>query len=166
MNPACTWGVNMGLPPVPPCKSGCLSCCIIQQLTYQPLNRSSKWYSHHLHPQSGTLMKQPKSHQKLGLRIVENAKKVPQNTHPSQPRSGWMTRWPPRRSPMPLWWYIVPFVGFIGSQAAFTKLHFALTDTTYWTIDYNGFNYEEFYEFIIDFFEREGRHHRTLWLVE
>jgi len=33
------------------------------------------------------------------------------------------------------------------------KLHFALNDATYWNRDYNGFNYEEFYEFIIDFFE-------------
>ena len=41
------------------------------------------------------------------------------------------------------------------------KLHFALTDATHWMSDYNGFNYEEFYEFIIDFFEvdktAEGR---------
>ena len=33
------------------------------------------------------------------------------------------------------------------------KLHFALTDATHWVSHYNGFNYEEFYEFIIDFFE-------------
>jgi hypothetical protein len=33
------------------------------------------------------------------------------------------------------------------------KLHFALNDATQWMIHYNGFNYEEFYEFIIDFFE-------------
>jgi len=33
------------------------------------------------------------------------------------------------------------------------KLHFALNDATHWNSHYNGFNYEEFYEFIIDFFE-------------
>ena len=35
------------------------------------------------------------------------------------------------------------------------KLHFSLNDTTHWMSDYNGFNYEEFYEFIIDFFEED-----------
>lgn len=35
----------------------------------------------------------------------------------------------------------------------FPKLHFALNDATQWVDNYNGFNYEEFYEFIIDFFE-------------
>ena len=33
------------------------------------------------------------------------------------------------------------------------KLHFALNDANFWTPHYNGFNYEEFYEFVIDFFE-------------
>jgi hypothetical protein len=36
-----------------------------------------------------------------------------------------------------------------------TKLHFSLNDATHWMSDYNGFNYEEFYEFIIDFFEED-----------
>ena len=35
------------------------------------------------------------------------------------------------------------------------KLHFSLNDATHWMSDYNGFNYEEFYEFIIDFFEED-----------
>ena len=34
-----------------------------------------------------------------------------------------------------------------------SKLHFALCDTTHWMSHYNGFNYEEFYEFVIDFFK-------------
>ena len=42
-----------------------------------------------------------------------------------------------------------------------TQLHFALNDATQWMSHYNGFNYREFYEFIIDFLEddqtREGR---------
>lgn len=33
------------------------------------------------------------------------------------------------------------------------QLHFNLTDATHWTTHYNGFSYEEFYEFIVDFFE-------------
>ena len=36
-----------------------------------------------------------------------------------------------------------------------TKLHFSLTDATHWMSDYNGFSYEEFYEFIIDFLEAD-----------
>jgi len=36
-----------------------------------------------------------------------------------------------------------------------TKLHFSLCDATHWMSHYNGFNYEEFYEFIIDFFEAD-----------
>ena len=35
------------------------------------------------------------------------------------------------------------------------KLHFALCDATHWMSTYNGFNYEEFYEFIVDFFEAD-----------
>ena len=35
------------------------------------------------------------------------------------------------------------------------QLHFALADATFWMPHYNGFNYEEFYEFIIDFFEAD-----------
>jgi hypothetical protein len=38
---------------------------------------------------------------------------------------------------------------------AFVQLHFALNDATHWISDYNGFNYEEFYEFIIDLFEED-----------
>ena len=38
----------------------------------------------------------------------------------------------------------------------FLQLHFNLTDATHWTSHYNGFNYEEFYEFIIDFFEADA----------
>jgi len=37
----------------------------------------------------------------------------------------------------------------------FLQLHFNLTDATHWTSHYNGFSYEEFYEFIIDFFEAD-----------
>ena len=33
------------------------------------------------------------------------------------------------------------------------QLHSALTDATFWTGKYNEFNYEEFWEFIVDFFE-------------
>ena len=36
-----------------------------------------------------------------------------------------------------------------------SQLHFALCDATHWMSHYNGFNYEEFYEFIIDFFEAD-----------
>ena len=36
-----------------------------------------------------------------------------------------------------------------------SKLHFALNDATHWMSHYNGFNYEEFYEFIIDFLEED-----------
>jgi hypothetical protein len=36
-----------------------------------------------------------------------------------------------------------------------SKLHFALNDATHWACHYNGFNYEEFYEFIVDFFEED-----------
>lgn len=35
------------------------------------------------------------------------------------------------------------------------QLHFALADATHWMSHYNGFNYEEFYEFIVDFFEAD-----------
>ena len=34
-----------------------------------------------------------------------------------------------------------------------SKLHFALNDATHWISHCNGFNYEEFYKFIIDFLE-------------
>jgi hypothetical protein len=33
------------------------------------------------------------------------------------------------------------------------QLHVALTDANHWMNYYNGFNYEEFYEFIVGFFE-------------
>ena len=36
------------------------------------------------------------------------------------------------------------------------QLHFNLTDATHWTAHYNGFSYEEFYEFIVDFFEADA----------
>jgi hypothetical protein len=36
------------------------------------------------------------------------------------------------------------------------QLHFALTDAAHWMSHYNGFNYEEFYEFVIDFFEADA----------
>lgn len=36
-----------------------------------------------------------------------------------------------------------------------SKLHFALCDADHWAPYYNGFNYEEFHEFIIDFFEAD-----------
>ena len=35
------------------------------------------------------------------------------------------------------------------------QLHFNLTDATHWMNHYNGFSYEEFYEFIVDFFEAD-----------
>ncbi|KAF9789312.1 hypothetical protein BJ322DRAFT_1208558 [Thelephora terrestris] len=38
---------------------------------------------------------------------------------------------------------------------AAVQLHFSLNDATHWMSDYNSFNYEEFYEFIIDFFEED-----------
>ncbi|KAF9778115.1 hypothetical protein BJ322DRAFT_1214801 [Thelephora terrestris] len=38
---------------------------------------------------------------------------------------------------------------------AAVQMHFALCDATHWMNHYNGFNYEEFYEFIIDFFESD-----------
>ena len=37
----------------------------------------------------------------------------------------------------------------------YLKLHFALNDATAWMSHYNGFNYEEYYEFIVDFFEED-----------
>lgn len=37
----------------------------------------------------------------------------------------------------------------------YVKLHFALTDATYWMSDYNGINYKEFHKFIVDFFEAD-----------
>ena len=35
------------------------------------------------------------------------------------------------------------------------QLHFSLTDATHWMSQYNGFNYEEFWEFIVDYFEAD-----------
>jgi hypothetical protein len=40
-----------------------------------------------------------------------------------------------------------------SSQLTLFQLHFALNDATHWMSHYNGFNYEEFYKFIIKFFE-------------
>ena len=45
--------------------------------------------------------------------------------------------------------YATSFVSF--EAHTFTQLHFSLTDATHWMNEYNGFNYEEFYEFIVDF---------------
>lgn len=42
---------------------------------------------------------------------------------------------------------------FLSLAHTLPKLHFALNDATHWMVHYNGFNYEEFYEFIVDFFE-------------
>ncbi|KAF9781120.1 hypothetical protein BJ322DRAFT_1010928, partial [Thelephora terrestris] len=36
------------------------------------------------------------------------------------------------------------------------QLHFNLTDAIHWMAHYNGFSYEEFYEFIVDFFEADA----------
>lgn len=44
---------------------------------------------------------------------------------------------------------------YSSSLIPLSKLHFALNDATHWTSHYNGFNYEEFYEFIVDFFEED-----------
>ena len=35
------------------------------------------------------------------------------------------------------------------------KLHFSLCDATHWVCHFNGFNYKEFYEFVVDFFEAD-----------
>ena len=40
-------------------------------------------------------------------------------------------------------------------SSPFLQLHFNLTDATHWMSHYNGFSYEEFYEFIVDFFEAD-----------
>lgn len=56
---------------------------------------------------------------------------------------------------MPPLWYVTPVVNVTGLHAAFIKLHFSLTNAAHWMNDYDGFNYEEFYEFIIDFFEAD-----------
>jgi len=50
--------------------------------------------------------------------------------------------------------YVVPLFTFPYLRAI-PQLHFALNDATHWESPYNGFNYEEFYEFIIDFFEAD-----------
>ena len=49
------------------------------------------------------------------------------------------------------------YVSLIASppDSQFPQLHFNLTDATHWMPHYNGFSYEEFYEFIIDFFEAD-----------
>lgn len=36
-----------------------------------------------------------------------------------------------------------------------SQLHFSLNDATQWVSHYNGFNYEEFYEFVIDAIEED-----------
>ena len=38
---------------------------------------------------------------------------------------------------------------------AIPQLHFSLNDATQWTTPYNCFDYEEFYEFIVNFFEAD-----------
>ena len=35
-------------------------------------------------------------------------------------------------------------------------MHFNLTDATHWMSHYNGFSYNEFYEFIVNFFEADA----------
>ena len=47
-----------------------------------------------------------------------------------------------------------PFIS--PSNSPSLQLHLALTDATFWTGQYNGFNYEEFWEFVVDFFEADG----------
>ena len=50
-------------------------------------------------------------------------------------------------------WPLLPYLYY-------TQLHFALNNATQWTSHYNGFNYQEFYKFIINFLKddqtREG----------
>ena len=46
-----------------------------------------------------------------------------------------------------------PFFPLSPLSIYHTQLHFALNDATHWISQYNGFNYREFYEFIIDFLE-------------
>ena len=49
----------------------------------------------------------------------------------------------------PCYYYSIPCLH------SYHKLHFALNDATHWMNHYNSFNYEEFYEFIIDFLEED-----------
>ena len=53
--------------------------------------------------------------------------------------------------------HAIPYAGLIISprNSHFSQFHLNLTDATHWMDHYNGFSYEEFYEFIIDFFEAD-----------
>lgn len=59
------------------------------------------------------------------------------------------------RSPILLYRCVPPFFFHSSRLIPLSKLHFALNGATHWTSHYNGFNYEEFYEFVIDFFEED-----------
>ena len=50
---------------------------------------------------------------------------------------------------------VCPSISYPSWLTPSPKLHFSLNDATHWMSDYNGFNYEEFYEFVIDFFEED-----------
>ena len=67
-------------------------------------------------------------------------------------KQGWMAKLLRGQSPTQLCRYLTPLVVLPRSHIH-SKLHFALCDATHWMSHYNGFNYEEFYEFVIDFFE-------------
>ena len=66
---------------------------------------------------------------------------------------GWMGALLPVRLHMQQYRYILCVVSPPDSH--FPQLHFNLTDATHWNSHYNGFSYEEFYEFIVDFFEAD-----------
>ena len=50
---------------------------------------------------------------------------------------------------------VCAFTCYASWLSPLTKLHFSLNDASHWMSHYNGFNYEEFYEFIVDFFEED-----------
>lgn len=43
--------------------------------------------------------------------------------------------------------------GLLCKCSCLPKLHFNMTDAYHWKIEYNGFNYEAFYNFIVDYME-------------
>jgi len=111
-------------------------------------SRRSKLYSHH----HLRLMLTP-----MGWATACKEANLPaqvlQNDQITQRYMGWTGVLPPMRSHTQQHRYVSLTISPPNSH--FSQLHLNLTDAAHWMNHYNGFSYEEFYEFIIDFFEAD-----------
>ena len=116
--------------------------------TDRPSGRRLSSYSHH-HPQRTATSTYLAAVYK-GTNLLA---RVPQNERVMQSSMRWMGVSLLTLSHTQRYRYVTPLASPLSSP--FLQLHFNLTDATHWMSHYNGFSYEEFYKFVVNFFEAD-----------